>query len=109
MGNTTLSLTCTIGGVVAIRYRRSFGGDAVHVVMAQGVAPWLRAFATSRWTVTGDREKFANAWRGRLELQFSAAGMLHLPPPPDVPLIQLVALVVATAKAAPKAAPKKAP
>ena len=73
------------------------------------VAPWLRAFASSRWTAAGNREKFADVWRRWVEMQFPEAGMMHLPPPPDVPLVRLATHLVAAAKAVAKAAPKPAP
>ena len=51
-----------MGSAVA-RFRRQSGGDAFRLVMAENMAPWLRAFTTSRWNVEGNREKFAHAWR----------------------------------------------
>ena len=55
-GNDALSL---MGA--AIRYCRSYNGDALHVVMAEEMAPWLMVFASCRWTIAGDQEKFADA------------------------------------------------
>ena len=72
------------------------------------MAPRLEAFTGSRWTVAGDREKFSDAWRRWVEVQFPAAWMMHLPPPPNVLPGRPAALVVAVAKAVPKEAPKLA-
>ena len=69
------------------------------------MAPWLQAFSTSRWKVEGDREKFADAWRRRVEEQSPLGGMLHLPQPPSVPLVRPAASAAAVAKAVLKAAP----
>ena len=96
-------------GEAAIRFCRQHGGDAFCLVMAETMAPWLRAFSTSRWKVAGDREKFADAWRRWVEGQFFAEGMLHLPQPPSVPPVRPAAPAVAVVKAAPKAAPKPLP
>ena len=106
---TSMYLQGTVVGTAAPRYRRSYGGDALRLVMAEGMAPWLRAFTGSRWTIAGDPEKFADAWRRWVEGQFPAEGMMHLPPPPNVPPVWLAAPVVAVAKAVPKAVPKPAP
>ena len=74
-----LYLQGTVTGAAATRFRRQSGGDALRLVMAENMGPWLRAFSTSRWKVAGDREKFANAWRRWVEGQFPVGGMLHLP------------------------------
>ena len=79
--------------------------------MAEAMAPSLRAFCGSQWTVAGDREKFADAWYRWVEGQFLVEGVMHPPPPPSVPPIQPAApaftVVKAVAKAAPKAPLKK--
>ena len=108
-GGTTLFLQCTLVGATAVRFRTSDGGDAFHLVMAETMAPWIRALSDSRSTVAGDRERFVNAWRRWVEVRFPEKGMLHLTPPPRVPPVRLAAPVAAVAKAAPKAAPKPPP
>ena len=62
-GGDALYLQGTVAGAAATRFRRQSGGDALRLVMAENMGPWLRAFSTSRWKVEGDREKFADAWR----------------------------------------------
>ena len=62
-GGTVLYLQGTVAGSAAMRFRRQSGGDALRLVMAENMGPWLRAFSTSRWKAEGDREKFADAWR----------------------------------------------
>ena len=62
-GGTALYLQGTAVGSAAVRFRRPSGGDALRLVMAENMGPWLRAFSTFRWKVEGDREKFADAWR----------------------------------------------
>ena len=78
-GGAALYLRGTVAGAAATRFRRQSGGDALRLVMAENMAPWLRAFSTSRWKVEGDRERFADAWRRWVEEQFPVGGMLHLP------------------------------
>ena len=92
-----------------MRFRRRSGGDALRLVMAEDMGPWLRAFSTSKWKVQGDREKFADAWRRWVEEQFPVQGMLHLPQPPGVPPVRLAAPPAAAARSAPKAEPKPPP
>ena len=106
---TALYLQGTVTASAATRFRRHSGGDALRLVMAENMGPWLRAFSTSRWRVVGDREKFADAWRRWVEEQFPVGGMLHLPQPPSVPPVRPAAPPAAAAKPAPKAAPKQAP
>ena len=108
-GGTTLYLQGTVVGSAAMRFRRQSGGDALRLVMAENMGPWLRAFSTSRWKVGGDREKFADAWRRWVEGQFPVGGMLHVPHPPGVPPVRPAAPPAALAKAVPKAAPKPPP
>ena len=93
-------------GSAAMRFRRQSGGDALRLVMADNMGPWLRAFSTSKWKVEGDREKFADASRRWVEEQFPVGGMLHLPQPSGVPLVRRAAPPAAAARPAPKAAPK---
>ena len=69
-----LYLQGTVTGAAATRFRRQSGGDALRMVMAENMGPWLRAFSTSRWKVEGDRQKFANAWRRWVEGQFPCGG-----------------------------------
>ena len=104
-----LYLQGTVAGAAATRIRRQSGGDALRLVMAENMGPWLRAFSTSRWKVEGDQEKFADAWRRWVEEQFSVKGMLHLLQPPSVPPVQLATTLAAAARQAPKAAPKPPP
>ena len=85
------------------------GGDAIRLVMAENMAPWLQAFSTSRWKVEGQREKFADARRRWVEEQLPVGGMLHLPQPPSVPPFWPAAPPAAVAKPVPKAAPKPPP
>ena len=47
-GSAALYLQGTVVGLVAVRFRRQVGGDAFRLVMAENMAPWLRAFSTSR-------------------------------------------------------------
>ena len=108
-GGTALFLQGTIVGAAALRFRRSYGGDAFRLVMAQTMAPWLWAFSGFRWTVTGDWVRFADAWRRWVEVLFPAEGMLHLPPPPSVPPVRPAVLVGVVAKVVPKAVPKPPP
>ena len=42
------------------------------MVMAQAMAPWLQASFSTRWTIAGDHESFADAWRYRVEMHFPA-------------------------------------
>ena len=104
-----LYLQGTVAGASATRFRRQSGGDALRLVMAENMGPWLRAFSTFRWKVEGDREKFADAWRRWVEEQFPVGGMLHLPQPPSVPPVRPAAPPAAAARQAPKAAPKPPP
>ena len=90
-------------------FRRQSRGDALRLVMAESMGPWLLAFSTSRWKVEGDREKFADAWRRWVEEQFPMGGMLRLPQPPGLPPVRPAALPAAAARPAPKAAPKPPP
>ena len=108
-GGDALYLQGTVAGAAATRFRRQSGGDALRLVMAENMGPWLRAFSTSRWKVEGDREKFADAWRRWVEEQFPVGGMLHLPQPPSVPPVRPAATPAAAARQAPKAAPKPPP
>ena len=62
-GGAVLYLQGTVTGAAATRFRRQSGGDALRLVMAENMGPWLRASSTSRWKVKGDRERFADAWR----------------------------------------------
>ena len=70
------------------------------------MAPWLRAFSTSKWKVEGDRENFADAWRRLVEEHFPVGGMLHVPQLPTVPPVRPAAPPAAMAKPVPKAEPK---
>ena len=108
-GGMALYLQGTVAGSAAMRFRRQSGGDALRLVMAENMGPWLRAFSTSRWKVEGDREKFADAWRRWVEEQFPVGGMLHLPQPPSVPPVRPAAPAAVAARPAPKAAPKPPP
>ena len=108
-GGAALYLQGTVTGSAAVRFRRQSGGDALRLVMAENMGPWLRAFSASRWKVEGDREKFTDAWRRWVEEQFPVGGMLHLPQPPSVPPVRPAATSAAAAKPAPKAAPKPPP
>ena len=83
-GSAALYLQGTVAGSAAVRFRRQYGGNAFHLVMAENMTPWPRAFSTSRWKIGGDRERFAYGWRRLLEEQFPAVGMVHLPRPPSV-------------------------
>ena len=96
-------------GSAAVGFRKQYGGDAFRLVMAENMAPWLRAFSTSRWKIEGDWEKFADAWRRCVQEQFPVGGMLHLPQPPTVPPVGPAAPAVAVAKAVRKATPKPCP
>ena len=108
-GGEVLYLQGTVAGAAATRFRRQSGGDALRLVMAENMGPWLRAFSMSSWKVEGDREKFADAWRRWVEEQFPVGGMLHLPQPPSVPPVRPAASPAAAARPAPKAAPKPPP
>ena len=108
-GGEALYLQGTVAGAAATRFRQQSGGDALRLVMAENMGPWLRAFSASRWKVEGDREKFADAWRRWVEEQFPVGGMLHLPQPPSVPPVRPAAPPAAAARQAPKAAPKPPP
>ena len=110
-GGAALYLQGTVTGAAATRFRRQSGGDALRLVMAENMGPWLRAFSTSRWKVEGDQEKFADGWRRWVEGQFpvSMGGMLHVPQPPSVPPVRPAASPAAAAKPAPQAAPKPPP
>ena len=108
-GGEALYRQGTVARAAATRFRRQSGGDALRLVMAENMGPWLRAFSTSRWKVEGDREKFADAWRRWVEEQFPVGGMLHLPQPPSVPPVRPAASPAAAARPAPKAAPKPPP
>ena len=108
-GGTALYLQGTAVGSAAMRSRPQSGGDALRLVMAENMGPWLWAFSTSRWKVEGDREKFADAWRRWVEEQLPVGGMLHLPQPLGVPPVRPAAPPAAAAKPVPKAAPKPPP
>ena len=108
-GGGALYLQGTVAGAAATRFRRQGGGDALRLVTAENMGPWLRTFSTFRWKVEGDREKFADAWRRWVEEQFPVGGMLHLPQPPSVPPVRPAAPPAAAARQAPKAAPKPPP
>ena len=108
-GGAALYLQGTVTGAAATRFSQQSGGDALRLVMAENMGPWLRAFSTSRWKVEGDQERFADAWRRWVEEQFPVGGMLHLPQPPGVLPIRHTASPAAAAKLAPKAAPKPPP
>ena len=108
-GGTAVYLQGTVVGSAAMRFRRQSGGDALRLVMAENMGPWLRAFSTSTWKVEGDREEFADAWRRWVEEHFPVAGMLHLPQPPGVPPVRPAAPPAAAARPASKAAPKPPP
>ena len=69
-GGEALYLQGTLAGAAATRSCRQSRGDALRLVMAENMGPWLRAFSTSRWKVKGDQEKFADAWRRCVEVQF---------------------------------------
>ena len=62
-GGEALYLQGTVTGAAATCFRWQSGGDALRLVMAENMGPWLRAFSASRWKVEGDREKFTDAWR----------------------------------------------
>ena len=79
------------------------------MVMAENMAPWLRAFSTSRWKIEGDQEKFADAWRRLVEEQFHVRGMLHPPQPCSVLPVRPAAATIAVANVDPKGAPKPPP
>ena len=53
-GGEALYLQGTVAGAAATRFRRQSGGDALRLVMAKNMGPWLRAFSTSRWKVEGE-------------------------------------------------------
>ena len=108
-GGTALYLQGTVVGSAVMRFRRQSGGDALRLVIAENMGPWLRAFSTSRWKVGSDREKFADAWRRWVEEQFPVGGMLHLPQPPGVLPVRPAAPPAAVAKPVPKTAPKPPP
>ena len=71
------------------------------MVKAETMAPWLRAFSGSRWSIAGDGKTFADAWRRWVEGQFPVEEMLHVPPPPTLPPVWPAAHVVVVAKAVP--------
>ena len=104
-----LYLQGTVVSSAAVRFRRESGGDALRLIMAENMGPWLRAFSASRWKVEGDRDKFADAWRRWVEEQFPVGGMLHLPQPPSVAPVRPAAPPAAVAKPVLKAAPKPPP
>ena len=108
-GGEALYLQGTVAGAAATRFRRQSGGDALRVVMAENMGPWLRAFLTSRWKVEGNREKFADAWRRWVGEQFPVGGMLHLLQLPSVPPVRPAASPAAAARQGPKAAPNQPP
>ena len=63
-GGAALYLQGTVTGSAATRFRRQSGGDALRLVMAENMGPWLWAFSTSRPKVEGDQEKLGAAgWR----------------------------------------------
>ena len=108
-GGEALYLQGTVAGAATTRFRRQSGGDALRLVMAENMGPWLRAFSASRWKVEGDREKFADAWRRWVEEQFPVGGILHLPQPPSVPAVRPAAPPAAGARQAPKGRPSRRP
>ena len=108
-GGTALYLQGTVVGSAAMRFRRQSGGDALRVVMAENMGPWLRAFSTSTWKVEGDREQYADAWCRWVEEQFPMGGMLHLLQPPGVPPVRTAPPPAAAARPAPKTAPMPPP
>ena len=108
-GGSALYLQGTVAGSAAMRFRPQIGGDALRLVMAENMGPWLRAFSASRWKVEGDQEKRADAWRRWVEEHFPVGGMLHLLQPPSVPPVRLAAPSAAAARPAPKAATKPPP
>ena len=69
-----LYLQRTQAGAAATRFCRQSGGDALRLVMAENLGPWLRAFSMSRWKVEGDREKFPDTWRRWVKEQFPGWG-----------------------------------
>ena len=75
-GGQALYLQGTVAGAATTRFRRQSGGDALRLVMAEKMGPWLRAFCASRWKVEGDLEKFSDAWRRWVEEQFPAPMIL---------------------------------
>ena len=87
-GGTALYLQGTVVASAAVRCRRQNAGDAFFLVMAENMAPLLRAVSTARWNVEGDREKFTDAWRRWVEEQFPLGMMRHLPQPPSVPPVR---------------------
>ena len=108
-GGEALYLQGTVAGAAVTRFRRQGGGDALRLVMAENMEPWLRAFSKSRLKVEGDWEKFADAWRRTVEEQFPLGGMLHLLQPASVPPVRPATSLAAAARQAPKAAPKPPP
>ena len=108
-GGTSLYLQGNVVSSAAMRFRRQSRGDALRLVMAENMGPWLRAFFTFRWQVEGDREKYADAWRRCVKEQFPVGGMVHLPQPPGVPPVRPAAPPAAVAKPLPKTAPKPPP
>ena len=104
-----LYLQGTVAGAAATRFRRQSRRDALRLVMAENMEPWLRVFSTSRWKVGGDWEKYADTWRRWVEQQFPVGEMLHLPQPPSVPPVRPAAPPAAAARQAPKKAPKPPP
>ena len=107
-GGEALCFQGAVAGVATTHFRQQSGGDALCLVMAENMGPWLRAFSTSWWKVEGDREKFADTWRRWVEEQFPFGGMLHLPQPPSVPLVRPVASPDAAARPAPESSAQAA-
>ena len=54
-GGTALLMQGTLPGAAALRFGRNYGGHAFRLVMAETMAPWLRAFCGSLWTIAGHR------------------------------------------------------
>ena len=108
-GGTALFLQGKLVGAAALRFCKSHRGDAFRLVMAETMALWLRAFSGSRWTLTCNRERFADVGRRWVEGQFRVEGAMHVPPPPSVPQVRPAAPVVFVAKAVQKGVPKPAP
>ena len=66
-GGEALYLQGTVAGAAATRFRRQSGGDALRLVMAENMGPWLRAFSTpggrSRATGRSSPTRGAAGWR----------------------------------------------
>ena len=66
-GGEALYLQGTVAGAAATRFRRQSGGDALRLVMAENMGPWLRAFSASngRSRATGRSSPMRGAaeWR----------------------------------------------